>query len=473
MQTRSLSGSALLFAFTTAFPLFAQTPVTESELPPPAEPSSPVPPEPTESPASPAVPSEPAPVQAPEPALAPAPPPIAEEPEPAPPPFVAPPEASEAPAPKKWKRFSIASEDGAHKLDVRGFVHVDARFFPDGDNRNTFLVRRARPSIDAVVYKYFELRILPDFAGSRLSLLDAYVNFHFIDAVQLRVGKGKVPVGLERLQAISDPALVELAFPTALVPNRDVGVQLHGALLDGAIDWAVGVYNGVPNGQSGESDANDSKDYVGRIFAHPFRPLDIDALKELGLGFAANYGDQSGPLPQYRTPGQSTFFSYVSTASAAGKRTILSPQAYYYGGPLGLLGEYVHVSERVTNGDATETLEHQAFQVTGSVAIGGRPSYKGVSPDHPFDPEEGGYGALELAGRYTEIRFDSDTFSEGLADSASAARRASAWAIGANWYFAPKVRLQVNYERTTFRGGDAEGNRPAESLLVSRVQLAF
>src|SRR5690606_17182248 len=336
-----------------------------------------------------------------------------------------------------------------------------------------FLVRRARPSIDATVYKYFEFRILPDFAGSRASLLDAYVNFHVIDAVQLRVGKGKVPVGLERLQPISDPTFIELAFPTALVPHRDVGVQLHGSLLDGAIDWALGLYNGVPNGQSGETDANDSKDYVGRVFAHPFRPLGVDALKDFGIGFAANFGDQAGPLPQYRTAGQNTFFQYASTASAAGERTILSPQAYYYVGPIGVLGEYVHVSERVTDGTQTETVRHQAFQVMGSVAIGGKPSFKSVSPDEPFDPEEGGFGALELAGRYTEIRFDSDTFESGLADSSSAARRASAWAIGANWYFAPKVRLQLNYERTTFRDGDAEGNRPAESLLVSRVQVAF
>lgn len=372
--------------------------------------------------------------------------------------------------------FTLQSADGAFALRLRGDVMTDGRFFvddPDGLGAGTFYVRRIRPVLQGTLYGRFDFKLMPNFAQGRAELQDAYLDARLADAFAVRAGKFKVPVGLELLQSPTDLALVELAFPTALVPNRDVGVQLHGSLLDGAIDWALGLYNGVPNGQSGETDANDSKDYVGRVFAHPFRPLGVDALKDFGIGFAANFGDQAGPLPQYRTAGQNTFFQYASTASAAGERTILSPQAYYYVGPIGVLGEYVHVSERVTDGTQTETVRHQAFQVMGSVAIGGKPSFKSVSPDEPFDPEEGGFGALELAGRYTEIRFDSDTFESGLADSSSAARRASAWAIGANWYFAPKVRLQLNYERTTFRDGDAEGNRPAESLLVSRVQVAF
>ena len=37
-------------------------------------------------------------------------------------------------------------------------------------------------------------------------------------------GKFKVPVGLERLQSANDIRFVERAFPTSLLPNRDLGV---------------------------------------------------------------------------------------------------------------------------------------------------------------------------------------------------------------------------------------------------------
>ncbi len=42
----------------------------------------------------------------------------------------------------------------------------------------------------------------------------------------LRAGKFKVPIGLELLQTDPYRELLESSFATALVPNRDVGVQL-------------------------------------------------------------------------------------------------------------------------------------------------------------------------------------------------------------------------------------------------------
>src|SRR5262249_52694049 len=149
---------------------------------------------------------------------------------------------------------------------------------------------------------------------------------HFIDEVQLRVGKGKVPVGLERLQSPADITFAERAFPTLLVPNRDIGVQLHGVLFDGAVEWAGGLYNGVPNGQSGDVDENKAKDVVGRVFVLPFKALKIEPLSGLGLGVAAAYGGEAGPLPAYKTAGQESFFEFADTAVAEGSRTIFSPQ---------------------------------------------------------------------------------------------------------------------------------------------------
>ncbi|HEY3494870.1 MAG TPA: porin [Polyangiaceae bacterium] len=451
----------------------AQTPAA----PPPAvapTPAAPTPVAPVTTPApAPAAPTTPAPAPAPA-AVSPVPaaPVSPALPEPAP---VIPPPTQEKPK-KDKSPFVLASEDDAHRLEFKGIAQGDGRFFlTDRGGVSSFVLRRVRPNIDAKIFRYYEFRLQAEFAGTRVQAIDAYGNLHFIDELQLRVGKGKSPVGLERLQSLRDVMFAERAFPTQLVPNRDVGAQAHGKISDGMVEWALGVYNGVPNGGSGETDTNDSKDLEGRVFVLPFKKSDLDALAGLGAGFAGTWGNQFGALSPYVTTGQQAFFSYASSAVAFGKRVVLAPQAYYYGGPISLMWELARVKEHIenfTNG-AKGTVGTTAWQLAGSFTLGGTPSYKGVKVDHPFDPANGGFGALELAVRYHDLRVGDLAFERGFANRNSAAQRASAFTLGANWHLANGYRALVNYESTTFRGGSRDGSRPAETLLVTRLQASF
>ena len=351
-------------------------------------------------------------------------------------------------------------------------MQADGRFLLEGSGTDTFLVRRVRPILDAKVFRFFELRIQADFAGSRFSLLDAYGNLHFIDEIQLRVGKGKAPVGLERLQSPADITFAERGFPTLLVPNRDVGVQLHGKLFGAALEYALGVYNGVPTGASGDEDVNNEKDVVGRVFAFPLDPLEVPVLESLGLGIAIEHGTQAGALPTHRSASQQIVFEYADTAAADGERLIVSPQAYLAVGPAALLAEYALVEERVGDGAQSSDVQSEAWQVAGSVVVyGGKPSYQGVKLENPLDPAAGTLGAFEVGARYSELRISRDAFT--FADRAAAVRRASAWAAVGTWHFARRVRAQAHYERTTFRGGAATGARETEGVLIARLQVAF
>jgi phosphate-selective porin OprO/OprP len=69
---------------------------------------------------------------------------------------------------------------------------------------------------------------------------------------------------------------------------------------------------------------------------------------------------------------------------------------------------------------------------------------------------------------------DADTFAKGYADPSKSARRATAWALGLNWYLNRNVKQALSFERTTFRGGAAGGtDRAAENALVVRAQVSF
>ncbi|MBI3950341.1 MAG: porin [Acidobacteria bacterium] len=383
--------------------------------------------------------------------------------------------------------FSLRSAEGDFQLKLRGYLQTDGRFFFGDEAQpvsDTFILRRIRPIFEGTVFKYFDFRIMSDFGGGQTVLQDAYIDARFWPQARFRVGKFKSPFGLERLQSATDLLFVERALPTNLVPNRDVGVQMHGDFGRGAFSYALGGFNGVVDGGSGDFDDRDGKDFVGRVFAHPFKPTKVELLKGLGLGVAGSVGNQKGSptspnLPGYKTTGQQTFFRYRSDGAAAGtsvadgERFRVSPQAYCYGGPFGLLTEYVFSSQEVKRGAATAQIDNESWHVAASyVLTGEKASYKGVTPRRAFDLGVGSFGAFEIAGRYSQLKVDNDAFPL-FANPQTAARKAKAWAVGFNWYFNKYVKFVMNYEQTEFDGGRATGDRETEKAILSRFQIAF
>lgn len=400
------------------------------------------------------------------------------------------------------KGFGLQSADGAFSIKIRGYVHADGRAFLDDDKlsgADTFLIRRARPLIEASFYDVADFRLMPDFGNGQAVVQDAYGDLRPFPWLKLRVGKFKSPVGLERLQSATAMPFVERAAPTALVPNRDVGVQLHGDVAGGFVSYALGLFNGVADGGSADLDGGFAKDLAARVFLRPWKSDPHSALAGLGFGIGASTGDRKGKpgvlsvsggtttvttasspaLSSYKSGGQQTVFSYLSndksssTVLSWGRHTRLAPQAYYYVGALGLLGEYVRSSQKVAVGIDSATLNHSAWQVAATYLVGsGVNSFEGVQVKDPFDPKTGRLGVLELAVRYGELRFDADAFPL-YADPTRSIKLARGFAGAANWHWSRNVKLAVTYEETHFEGGAAKGDRKTERVLFTRLQTAF
>lgn len=389
------------------------------------------------------------------------------------------------------------SADSNFVLRLGLHLQADGRFYPDTANasgvHDTFLLRKVRPVIEGTVYDKFDYRLMLDF-GSGISSIngnngyvqDAYLNARLFPGLQIRAGKFKPPVGLERLQNDVDVRFIERAFPTLLVPNRDVGIQLHGKLGDGVANYAAGVLNGVPDGGSGDISSSDEKEAAARIMVEPFRKTQIGPLRGLGLGVAGTVGRQQGALGSYVTPGQERFFSYLSgggtsaspNVSAVGDHWRISPQAYYYWGPLGILGEYVLSSQeinRVSGGSPIHArAQNTAWQVAASYFLTGEEnSYGYVTPRHPFSLSGGGWGAWELRARVSQLSIDENVFPL-FANPSISASEATEWGVGLSWYLSRNVKFMLDYEQTGFRGGDANPlTAKGEKAILGRVQLAF
>jgi phosphate-selective porin OprO/OprP len=397
--------------------------------------------------------------------------------------------------------FFLRSPDSAFQLRARAYAQADGRWLldPEQEGDDTFLFRRVRLAFEGTLFKYVDFRIMPDFANSTLTLFDAYANLEYFPQAQLQVGKFKPPVGLERLQSAMAIMFIERAFPTLLVPSRDIGGMLWSELAEGLVTYQFGAFNGVRDGGTQDVDTDDGKDIAGRLFFHPFRPLGNEWLDGLGIGVAGTAGriDEQAPTSFRTTAASTNFFAYrgASASFAAvtgdGDRFRWTPQAYWYAGPVGFLAEYVSSEQEIrrdplpaVGGDSLrEDLRHDAWQVALSYALTGEnASYKGLIPASNFVPSEGTWGAFEVAARYNEIDFDDDSFDGGaasFADPTLSATSAEGFTVGLNWYLNRWVKLMVNYDRTTFDGGAAGGtpgsirDRETENSVFTRLQLNY
>ncbi len=385
------------------------------------------------------------------------------------------------------KGFAVKSPDGAYELKVRSLVQFDGRFFPDdkGANNDGFRFRRVRPTLEGSLGRLIGFRVTPEFAGDSGTLVDAYADFRFDPAATVRVGKVKGPVGLERLQGGGVTTFIERGFPTELVPNRDLGVQLQGTLLDDTLTYALGWFNGAADGRDApSSDADNKKEFAGRVFLEPFRNQP-GFFQGLGFGIAGSEGSKEGSgvtdtgtstKPQYRTPGQNRFFKYDDSVLAAGDQSRWSPQLYFYRNSFGLLAEYVESKQQLAEGPVEDDISNTAWQVaTSYVLTGESASYRGVAaPENAFVPGGSGWGAFEIAARYGVLDVDNAAFDRGFASINSQASEARAWTLGLNWYLTANAKLALNYSQTAFDGGAAGGSdRNDEKALFTRAQIAF
>lgn len=382
------------------------------------------------------------------------------------------------------KGFTIQSADNAFQFKFRGLLQADSRWYLDDKAPRTndgFLLRRVEPTFELTFSKLLFLRIQPNFAPDSATVSDVYGELRLSPAFYVRAGKFKEPVVLENLQASAGIKFNERGLPNEIGPNRDYGVQFGGDVLGSTLSYAIGVFNGAPDGRDSKQqpDTDNRKELAGRLFVEPFKNSP-GFFQGLGFGVGGSYGEKDGTgdssQVKYRTPGQNTFFSYLAatggTVAYDGAETRISPQAYFYRNNYGLLGEYIVAREKVSLGTDSATLNNKAWQLLGNYVLTGEDAgFAGVvKPKHPLGKD--GYGAFELIARYGELDIDNDAFPIFASPTASASK-AKNWATGVNWYPLANLKIGLDYSQTSFDGGAATGDREDEKLLFTRFQVAF
>lgn len=329
----------------------------------------------------------------------------------------------------------------------------------------TYQLTRARFGLKGNVTKYFdyeierEMRAVFGDVHERHPWKDVNVNFKALPVLELKVGKFKLPFGMEentsadRLDLIYRSRVSEF-----LAPARERGAMLQGKLLPGKrLGYEAGVFrfDGEHSDLRGIPSAR--KTYAARISGEPLRYVSLlpKTIRHTYLGLAATSGDMvEGPSGIHgQTLSNFTFFDHVFVK---GRRQRVGTEIAWTEGPVSIKGEYIHVSEqRKDQGIRLEDLPDKisrGWYVTGTWTPFGEMKSKRGDPKNPFLTGHG-YGAVELAARLDVLTYYSKPDPRFGAPSRSP--RAGnilpnsdrTWTFGATWYVNHFVKIQANGQR--------------------------
>jgi phosphate-selective porin OprO and OprP len=418
-------------------------------------------------------------------------------------------------------RPTIASSDGRYSLAVGASLHFDAAGYfqhPGGagdtravpDLNSGVNLRRGRIYLVAKADD-FTFNLTPDFGGSPdgrntfAGLYEASLNYSGLKPATVSVGYLQSPVGIVDATNPNDflflerPSIVEVARDLAGGDARaSLGVRAANERLY-AHAYLTGPSYGAQSTPAGTTPLNDEQ--VGGMLRLAGRPLATpDANLHLGVSatkvFSPNQSAAGVPgvsrtaltlsdRPELRVD-QNTLIS-TGALSASGAATYGLELAASYKNFL-VQGELVHidVDQLRAPGVLSPSLGFGGGYVEGSWVLTGesRPylpahaAFGNPVPARPLSFADGGFGALELVGRYSVIDLN-DHVTPGIAQSVTGGvfgGRQEIATIGLNWYPNANIRFMLDYYFDTVNRLDATGRISVGQhfqALALRTQAAF
>lgn len=400
--------------------------------------------------------------------------------------------------------FELKSKDDEYTLQIHDLTQFDGRFYsqPGQENvKDTFVFPRQWFIFSGRLTKPYEYYISIAEGFDTLNILDVFLNIHYDDRLQLKIGRFKTPFTYEfytlPIQGLINPE--RSLFFNNFGVNRDLGVMAWGQILKKRVDYAVGIFNGTRNSFI---DLNDAKDAMGFVSFKPFDPDRFPALANFSFGGSMDYGSQLNvPIPTtLRTTVATTgnaivgvpFLQFNPDVREAGERALYSVHSSYYYKSLSVIGEWQSGFQnyaRSSNPTAPLVAENlfaqtqlpiDSFYVQGGYFLTGEHvNFRGVvKPLRPFDLRKGkrGPGAWEYALRYNLLWIGEDVFRNNLANRSEWTNQLYSVTTGFNWYWNQFLKVVLEWEHDEFdnpvRYAPGKLQKNSE-LFMTRLQIFF
>ncbi len=361
---------------------------------------------------------------------------------------------------------------GLHLEETRLTAHVGAKVAIDAaayradDDLPGFddgiELRRARVFArgDCLLVLPVSYQIELGYIPGQFYLENSYLEFRNLGVLgSLKGGQFHTPMSMENVGSSRDTLFMESAAAVqALAPGVEAGFQFGRPILDRRMTWAFGLFTEGVGDDFGDA-TEDLGRAVGRVTGLLIDDQDptllgTGRLLHLGLsGYLVYAGSDS---VRYRSrPESHQAPRVVDTLDvAASGAYVMGVEAAWIDGPLCLQGEFLRVA--VENGDAPD-VDFHGFYTSASWFLTGesrpydrtRGSLARVVPHRNFRLRGGGWGAWELAGRFSHVNLNS----QGVAGG-----RLTMGTVALNWYLHSHLKWRFEHGIGRLEGRDPEGN---------------
>jgi phosphate-selective porin OprO/OprP len=264
----------------------------------------------------------------------------------------------------------------------------------------------------------------------------------------VRIGWDQEPFSMNELSSSVTIPFMERALPAVFAPSYNPGISSHNHAFDRRMTWKFGLYEST--GEDGNFDSR--LDLTGRVTALPVYADKGRSLLHLGANYSHQFRDDLS-LRYRRRPESHLAQRFVDTGDVATNDVNL------YGLEVAaLIGSTTLQSELILSqvnmvSDARRYFWGAYIQVSHVLTGELRPYVRTqglfgrVVPEHYFDWRGGGWGAWEIAARYSYLDLNDGNVRGGLLSDVS---------LGLNWYLRPHIRWMTNYVHAHLNGlGDA------------------
>ena len=390
----------------------------------------------------------------------------------------------------------IEKGDKSFSLRIGGLLQSDMRMFDSHyPVNNDFDIRRARLGIEGRLYQHFFYKLEAELEGNTTDrLVDAYINYDYFPYLQLQTGQFKEPFSLEQLTSDKYFPFNERSFAYYLTPGRDVGFMVHGTLLDEAVQYAAGIFNGEGR-DAARIGQKDDKEVTGRLVVRPFQHFGPGFLKGLQVGGSYSYARlaTSDFNLKVKTPAQTDFFTVQARAKFNITQEVDSLDRHgfelaYTCGPVYVMGEYIQnkfhevqlVKTKPFNFDLRSWYAGGLLMLTGEKPAMKAGVLQKIRPKKNFNIRQRTWGALGLGFRYQSFEAGRVVY-QYLVEEGFSVRKADAFTLALNWYLNDMIMFTLDYSRTKFYsplflGTNQKGYsyyEETENLWHGRFQLEF
>lgn len=333
-----------------------------------------------------------------------------------------------------------------------------------GDLQNGYGFRRARLGAQGTIGDTTRWVSEVELAGGSVQFMDVFVGLTAIPGVrELRMGNFREPFSLEGATGVPFVTFMERSPLNELDPARDWGVCGFWWPDSERSLFALGVFRDGTNNAGQSSGDQDSWAYTGRLTGLPIYQPDACDFRLVHLGMAFSQRNPNNGVVRFNpgTPvvnllsvqdNPDTPFLPPVVIPANGQQ-LYNLQAAYVNGPFSLQGEWFGTGVQQTNAGVVFlhgfytyasfflTGEHRGYDTT-------RGAFSQVKVLRPLiktkEQEGGGFGAIEMATRFSYFDFDSPNLQPARDGSLTRANLYQ-FEVEANWYLNDNTRMMFNY----------------------------